>query len=189
MKIEGPNNIPAGLRSSVKVNVSDSQRKLLSRVQAWSLKPVDGPPIPASVTALPDKGGLDINLASASVRPGRYELTGMWDWDPMKIDGEVLVAPLAELENARLTPESQNRLQQGSGKQVVTLQGADFQFVEKAIVTRKDDKYASPAPAPFTLPRGARQGTQRLDGVADRHDEPEGWRLFSNAVAGGRQTA
>ena len=160
MKIEGPNNIPAGLRSSVKVNVSDSQRKLLTRVQAWSLKPVDGPPIPASVTALPDKGGLDINLASASVPPGRYELRGMWDWDPMKIDGEVLVAPLAELENARLTPESQNRLQQGSGKQVVTLQGADFQFVEKAIVTRKDDKYASPAPAPFTLPRGARQGTQ-----------------------------
>ena len=44
---------------------------------------------------------------------------------------------------------------------MVTLEGADFQFVEKAIVTRKDDKYASPAPAPFTLPRGARQGTQK----------------------------
>jgi hypothetical protein len=160
LKIEGPNNIPAGLRSSLKIDVNDSQRKLLSRVQRWSLKPVSGDVIPASVNAVPDQRALEINLATASVPPGRYELGGMWDWDPLKIDGEVLVSPLATLENARLTPESQNRLRQGSGKQLVTLEGADFQFVEKALVAPKNDKYVSPTPAQFTLPKGARQGSQ-----------------------------
>jgi hypothetical protein len=58
------------------------------------------------------------------------------------------------------TPESQNRLQQRSGKQIVTLTGADFQFVEKVAMVSKGDKYASPSAVPFSLPRGRGQGPQ-----------------------------
>jgi hypothetical protein len=161
VKIEGPNHLPEGLRSAVKVNVNDSQRKLLSRVRSWSLQPADGAPIPAPVTTLPDQRAIEINLATVSVAPGTYTLTGMWDWEPLKVEGELVVNPLGDFQNARLTPESQNRMRQHSGKQVITLEGADFQFVDKAFVVRKDDKYATPAPVPFTLPRGPHKGPQK----------------------------
>lgn len=160
LKIDGATHIPAGMRSVLKIDVGDKQWKLLGRVREWHLQPSNSGAIPVPVKALPDQHAVEINLSSAPVDPGKYTLAGMWDWDPLAIQGELSVNPLSTFESARLTPASQNRVRERSGKQLITLEGADFQFVEKAFVVRENDRYATPTPVPFSLPNGARRGIQ-----------------------------
>ena len=160
LKIGQPNHVPAGSRSIVKMNVSDSEAKLLGRVRGWNLQAPKAAGVPVIVNAMNDQRALEINLNSGSVPPGRYSLAGMWDWDPLKVDGELFVDPLGDFNNARLTSDSQYRLRPQIGKQLINLEGADFQFVDKALLLRKDDKYATPTPVPFSLPVGSRRGPQ-----------------------------
>jgi hypothetical protein len=161
-KIEEPNHVPIGLKSILNIRAPEGQWKLANRVREWKLKGDDGTAVPAQVIPILDQQRLELNLADVSVRPGRYTLSGLWDWDSFGLGGEIFVDELASFREARLTSESQNRLRQGSGKQVVNLTGGDFQFVEKAAIVKKDDKYATPAAVPFTLPKGPKRGSQDL---------------------------
>ncbi|MCL5746376.1 MAG: hypothetical protein M1541_21000, partial [Acidobacteria bacterium] len=63
-------------------------------------------------------------------------------------------------EHARLAPASQMRLLRHSGKQIVDLEGDDFEFVNKVEIVKKGDKYGKPASVPFSLPKGLRGGPQ-----------------------------
>jgi hypothetical protein len=168
LKIDPPNHLPAGLKSSLPVSAPEGQWKLTNRVREWALVDQSGVRTPVQVTASADQRRLEINLGGSPVRPGKYKLAGAWDWDSFHASGDVYVDPLSSFETARLTQDTQNRLQQHSGKQIVTVSGGDFQFVEKAVIVRKGDKYAAPAPVPFSLPRGPRQGPQdRLEMQVD----------------------
>lgn len=159
--IASPAHVPAGLRSPVKVQVAAESWKLLKGAREWAL--VGGPTSAAPVSVATNAPGheLEVDLSKAEVQPGTYSLTARWDWDNLKAAGEIEVHPLSTFANAQLAPESQARLQAGSGKQVVTMDGDDFQFVRKLGIVRKGDKYATPAEVPFSLPVGYAGGPQR----------------------------
>ncbi|MBC8167108.1 MAG: hypothetical protein H7Y20_14720 [Bryobacteraceae bacterium] len=158
--IEGPNHIPAGLRTPLKLSVSDAEWKLISRLRNWTLQPEAGPAIAVKIAPLAEQHGIDINLSEARLAPGKYRLTALWDWDPVQVQGDIFIDSLGVFSNARIAPESANRLQQHSGKQLVTLQGTDFQFLQKVELINVGDKYATPAPVPFSLPQGPGRGHQ-----------------------------
>jgi hypothetical protein len=160
LRIDGPNHIPVGLRTAVPVGADEGRWKLAARARDWALRGEDSKSVAVPVTVLPDQKSLELNLAGLSVPPGKYTLRALWDWQTFDIDGEVFVEPLGSFDHARLAPESQNRLRAGSGKQVVTMEDGDFQFLDKAEIVRKGDRYATPAVVPFTLPMGQRRGRQ-----------------------------
>ena len=160
--IQQPNHIPVALRTAVPVRVPAPKAKLVSRAREWSLQSVDDSTRSIPVTVIPtvDAHALDINLGEARIEPGRYRLTALWDWDRFEPLGDIWVHSLSSFGSVELTPESQIRLREHAGKQVVTLAGDDFQFVERVTLVRKGDKYASPVVVPFTLPQGQRKGPQ-----------------------------
>ena len=160
LRVEHPNHLPAGLKSPISISAPERTWKLAGRIREWSLVDEQGEATPVQVIPVADQPRLEINLVGNPVRPGKYTLRGSWDWDSFRAGGEIHVEELSKFESARLTPESHNRLQQYSGKQVVSLTGSDFQFVEKAAIVKKNDKYAAPAAVPFSLPQGRRNGPQ-----------------------------
>lgn len=160
VRIEGLSNIPRGLRTPVRVSMPDEDWKLVSRVRDWSLKTQDGKTRPVSVQPLPEARGLDIDLTRTDIPAAAYQLSGRWDWDEMTVSGDLFVRDLAAVEKAYPVAESQNRLRQRSGKQVIRLEGADFQFVEKVQLVARGDKYGRPVDVPFSLPMGVRAGPQ-----------------------------
>lgn len=160
LKIEQPNHVPAAVKSSLPVNAPEGQWKLVGRIRDWLLIGEDATKRSVEVIPAPDQQRLEINLSANPVPPGKYRLTGSWDWGVVDVSGELHVHELSSFETVRLTAESQKRLQEHSGKQVVTLFGDDFQFVEKAALVKKGDKYGAPASVPFSLPQGPRHGLQ-----------------------------
>ncbi|HYI97955.1 MAG TPA: hypothetical protein VEX68_30735 [Bryobacteraceae bacterium] len=160
LTVTPPNHVPAGLKSFVSMGVPEGQWKLAGRIRNWSLVSQTGSVTPVQVTPVTDQPRLEINLSGTSIGPGKYTLSGSWDWDSFRASGEIYVDELGKFGSARLTPTSQNRLQQHSGKQLIHLTGADFQFVEKAAIVKKDDKYVQPTSVPFSLPHGRRKGPQ-----------------------------
>jgi hypothetical protein len=160
LKIEEPNHLPQGMKTLVRLNVPDPQWKFVSRVRNWALQPENGDPVAVPVNAVADQRSIEVNVGASGTPEGKYKLVGLWDWDPVRADGDIFIEPLGEFSGARITPDSQNRMQEHSGKQLITLEGADFEFLNKAEIVRSGDKYASPAAVPFTLPLGPGRGPQ-----------------------------
>ncbi len=100
-----------------------------------------------------------MNLRDPNLKPGVWKLAGDWDWSSLSA-GEIDLRPLSHFDKARLTPDSQDRLTQASGKILVSLAGDDFEFVDKLSYKSKDDKFAEPSPLPFSLPKGPRAGPE-----------------------------
>src|SRR5258708_27808495 len=142
---------------------SDADWRVVDRVRNWALKPDDGKPIPIQVRKLGETKMLELDLGQA-VKPGRYSLVANWDWEHFQANGHVEVAPLSDFASARLGASAQDLLVAKTGKTPVTLEGSDFEFVTKVEIEKINDKFASPTPVPFVLPRGLRQGAQeRMD--------------------------
>src|SRR5262245_46399704 len=131
MRIEGANNLPRGLATPLPLTVPEGDWKLVSRVREWALKAPDGRVLTVGVHPLAERGHVQVDLLHTDVPAGEYKLSGRWDWDEFGVVGDLFVRDLASMEKVRPLPESQNRLRQHNGKQVVQLEGADFQFVEK----------------------------------------------------------
>jgi hypothetical protein len=161
MRIEGANNLPRGLKTPVLMNVPHDDWKNVSRVREWSLQASDGKNVPVGVYPLSDARTVEIDLSKTDVPAGQYRLTGRWDWDEFSVAGDLHVRELSTMEHVRPLPESQNRLRQHNGKQVVRFEGADFQFVHKIQLVASGDKYGRPVDVPFSLPAGLRSGPQR----------------------------
>lgn len=159
--IDSLNHIPVNLRSVVKVTAAANAWPLIGRARNWTLRSAANEATPVSVGAVADRQGLELDLSRADLKPGIYTLHGEWDWDPFSVKGDLYLHELPSFVNVKPRSESQNRLRQFSGKQVVTLAGADFEFVEKVTLQRQGDRYGAPAAVPFTLPLGPRRGPQQ----------------------------
>jgi hypothetical protein len=157
--IAEPNNIAVGVKTLLPLEIGESEAKLVSRAKDWALVAEDGKRTPIPV-AVPGPKQLELDLSRANVEPGKYRLAARWDWDEFTANGDIHVRPLAKFEKVRLTPASQNRLREHSGKQVVTVEGDDFEFVRKVSLVRKGDRYTPPTDLPFSLPAGHRRGPQ-----------------------------
>jgi len=154
--------LPEGMRSPLRLDSAEADWKHLDRARNWALQPENGKPIPIIVQKA-GAGVLDLDLGQA-VKPGKYTLVATWDWDHFRVNGQVDVKPLSDFASARLAAPSQDLLVSKTGKVPVTLEGSDFEFVTKVEIEKVNDKFSSPAPVPFVLPRGLRQGPQeRMD--------------------------
>ncbi len=160
-------SLPAGMKAPLPVEVpSDIDWKYLDRARKWTLEPIakSGKSFPVAVHQDADPKALQIDLTKSAVIPGKYRLTANWDWDSFAVSGEVNVAGLGAFEKARLAADSQDHLIAKSGRVVVSMEGADFQFVTKAELIKPGDKFFTPAAVPFAVPQGFREGTQpRMD--------------------------
>ncbi|WP_321474746.1 hypothetical protein [uncultured Paludibaculum sp.] len=157
--IKEANVLPPGVKSPLPVTAADDEWKFIDRARTWALEPETGLPIPVAVNKLNDPKQLEIQMPSG-LKPGKYQLSGRWDWDPFKLRGDIIVRDLANFQHAKLTASSQDLLVARTGKVPLTLVGADFEFVKKIEVEKVNDKFASPSTVPFVLPRGVRQGDQ-----------------------------
>jgi hypothetical protein len=117
--------------------------------------------LPAAVVVQAHGSALELDLTAVNAEPGEYILSARWDWETVPVAGSIRLHPFGDLKAARLTRESRGKLIEGSGTATVTLEGADFQFVEGVAVERADVRRAQPAEAHFTLPEGRRAGEQR----------------------------
>ncbi len=185
ISIEKANSLPAATKSPMPVTATDADWKVVDRARAWTVQPEGGKPIPIKVQKLGDTKMLELELGPA-VKPGKYTLMANWDWDSFPVKGHIEVRPLADFSPARLVPSSQDLLVAKTGKVPVTLEGSDFEFVTKVEIEKLNDEFASPAPVPFVLPKGLRQGPQeRMDIQVNTIDLDSGrYRLLISQVDG-----
>lgn len=163
LSIEPGNAVPPSLKSPVRLAASEPDWKIVSRARNWRLESPDGKSIPIEAQELGDSKLLELSLNPA-VHPGRYTLSATWDWDRFDIKGQLDVRPLSDFTKVQPASSSQDLLVAKTGKVPVTLEGADFEFVTKVQIEKLHDKFASPAPVPFVLPKGLRRGPQdRMD--------------------------
>ncbi|MEP6534823.1 MAG: hypothetical protein ABJF23_05875, partial [Bryobacteraceae bacterium] len=188
MTVDKLNSVAAGVKSTVQMAVADSEWKFTDRAHSWELQAEDGKQFPIHVQKLGDSKMLELDTGSA-VKPGTYRLIGRWDWDPFAVKGAIEVRPLSDLSTARLTSQSQDLLVARTGKVPLTLEGTDFEFVTKVNIQKLDDKFDTPSPIPFVLPRGLRKGPQdRMDIQVNTIDlDPGQYALFVSQVDGKAQ--
>jgi hypothetical protein len=163
ISIEKAYSLPTALKSALPATVPDQDWKFVDRARNWALLPESGKPIPIQVRKLGETKMLELDLGQA-VKPGTYSLVADWDWDHFQAKGHIEVKPLSDFAAAKLIPAAQDLLVAKTGKTPVTLEGSDFEFVTKVEIEKVNDKFGSPSPVPFVLPRGLRQGPQeRMD--------------------------
>lgn len=160
VRIENANFIPLHEKTPIPVEVPDYEWKYLQRARTWSLQDSTGKRVPVKVLKLGNQKSLEINLEKANIVPGAYRLSAYWDWAPFEAQGEVNVRPLSDFKNAKLEPQSQDKLISKTGKIPATVTGSDFQFTDKVEFKRVGDEFATAEPLRFILPKGLREGTQ-----------------------------
>jgi len=152
--------IPATQKTAIAVDVPEPGWKYLDRVRQWALVDSANKRTPIGVVKLGNQKSLELDLSKAVLAPGDYHLTGLWDWTPARVEGEVHVRPLSDFRQARLDAASQDRLLAGSGDQKVRVTGADFEFATKVELQKKNDEFATPETVRFILPKGHGKGPQ-----------------------------
>jgi len=155
--------LPAGLKSSLPVSASEMDWKYLDRARNWRLQPDAGQSIPVKAQVLANIKSLELDIAR-TVKPGSYHLKANWDWDEFAVSGFLEVKPLADFDSVKPTPATQDRLVANTGKVLLTLENADFEFVTRAEIKKLNDEFAAVSAVPFVLPKGLREGVQdRMD--------------------------
>ena len=172
--------LPLGWKSTIKIACANpSQLKNLPRVRDWELVSAGhSAEVPVTVKLGEPDDSLELDLSKTKLPEGQYRLVAKWDWDPMEVQGDINLRSFADFSHARLSPDSGDRLVEGTGLVRVQLTGADFEFVNKVALV-PSDKAAGPSPAsdllkddatlkaeglpkelPFTLPKGSSAGEQ-----------------------------
>ncbi len=161
VKIESADHLPLGVKAPLPVSMDDAGWKVVDRAHEWKLVADSGTTaFPAKVKSSADHKSLEIDLSSTKAPAGRYHLRAGWDWDTLNATGDVYLHAVSDFKTAHLTPGSQDSLIEHRGRTVVQLENADFEFVEKATVVQKDDKYNPPVAVPISLPKGKAEGVQ-----------------------------
>lgn len=162
LSLAEPLYLPVGLSSTIGLKpAEDKSFKLLQRARDWRLVATAGgaaTPVTVRVTAKPDL--IDLDLSKTKVKPGDYKLFGSWDWDPLEIAGTLHVQPFPDFSGVQLTAKSHDLLIEGSGSVPVTLTGADFEFLEKAALSKGSGDTSAAVETRFKLPLGRRAGPQ-----------------------------
>ncbi len=160
LTIAGPTHIPLGLASGIEVKAAEAATwKYLDRARNWQLVSSGGKGYMIPVTVAAGKG-LSLNLAKVALPAGAYKLKAAWDWDSFEVGGDVQAVPLAAFTEAKVSPASQDKLVTASGVVRATLEGADFEFVEKVALRKAGEERAAPKELVFNLPLGKRAGPQ-----------------------------
>jgi hypothetical protein len=161
--LEGDVHLPLGSKSAVplKVNAPAAIRNL-SLAREWQLTPVSGgeaTPVTAAFSGAPNS--IDLDLSKIKLSPGDYELTALWDWEKLRVQGTLHLHPYGDFSKARLAPGMRDRLVQGNGAVKLELIGTDFEFVEKAALEKGEARASNPPETHFSLPHGKRGGEQQ----------------------------
>jgi len=159
LSLATPAHLPIGAKSMVAVH-ADAGSKVVARLRDWQLTPVKGGAslrVPATVEK---DGELQLDLSKTKVAPGEYRLKALWDWDAVPVSGEVYLHPYGDLKLVKLAADSRARLVEGSGTVPLKLEGADFEFVEKAELEQTGPHAGKPVKVSLTLPHGKRGGDQ-----------------------------
>ncbi|HUP02361.1 MAG TPA: hypothetical protein VMU19_00135, partial [Bryobacteraceae bacterium] len=160
LTLTGPSYLPIGSASTLTLKAAkDSSVQQLAHAGDWRIVPVAGGSAAAVPVKLNAAGSLTLDLSQASLQPGDYKLTALWDWDDIALDGLLHLRKLPDFSHVQISPESRQKLIEGAGPVKVKLTGADFEFLEKAAVAKAAGR-ASSQPVKFTLPSGARAGDQ-----------------------------
>ncbi len=172
--------LPLGWKSTIKIACANpSQLKNLPRVRDWELVSAGhSAEVPVTVKLGEPDDSLELDLSKTKLPEGQYRLVAKWDWDPMEVQGDINLRPFADFSHVRLSPDSADRLVEGTGLVAVQLTGADFEFVNKVALV-PSDKAAGSGPASallkddaslkaeglpkelsFTVPKGSSTGEQ-----------------------------
>ncbi len=161
LTIPTPAHIPLGFTSQIEVKSADASIwKYLSRARNWEMVSAERKGYLVPVTVIQNKG-LVLDIAKVDMPAGAYTLKADWDWDGFEVNGEVQTTPLADFAQAKVSGPSADKLITGGGIVRATMEGADFQFVEKAALRKDGDDRTPPKDLPFTLPLGKRAGPQQ----------------------------
>jgi hypothetical protein len=181
-------NVPLGGKATLKVNCAKpADLKLLPRAREWELvSEHHHANVPVKVEVAPSADSLELDLAQAKLPAGEYQLAALWDWEPLKVAGNVEVRPRDDFSKVKVAQDSEDHLVEGSGPVRVQLTGADFEFVEKVAIIKAGDKQAKPRELTFTLPKGKAQGEQTsLETEVDTSAlEPDSYRLLMTQTTG-----
>ncbi len=155
-------HVPLDWKSEIKVtSKTRAQLRDLPRAREWKLVSDDhNSSIPVNVTVGSSADTMAIDLTKAKLAPGKYKLAALWDWTPFDVAGTVEVHKFADLSTAKVAPESEDNLVQGSGTVAVKLTGPDFEFVNNLSLVKAGDKNAVAKVLNFTLDKGKQGGEQ-----------------------------
>ena len=153
------NSLPIDLKSPLPLSASQADWKYLDRARNWMLQPDNGKPTPVKVQVLANIKSIELDIGK-TVKPGRYSLKANWDWDEFDVRDFFAVRPLPDFATVKPTPATQDHLVANTGKVLLTLQNADFEFVTKVEIKKLNDEFATAAPVPFVLSKGLREGLQ-----------------------------
>lgn len=160
LALAGEVHAPLGAASLVRVKGQGLAN--MERAREWLLAPAgEGEPLPVSVSVRAQQSALELDLRNVKATPGRYTLSARWDWDTVPISGDIRLHAFGDLKSASLSRASRGRLVEGNGTVTVTLEGPDFQFLEKVALEPAGVRDAQPVEARFKLPKGKRAGEQR----------------------------
>lgn len=108
---------------------------LMEKVRDWVMKPVgQGTEIPVRVSV--QGRALEVDPRNTKLTPGTYQLAGRWDFEQLKVAGNIDVYSVDTLTSAQPSSASADRLVAASGPILLELEGADFQFVKKVSIRR-----------------------------------------------------
>ncbi len=163
-------HVPIGMRDGVPLTLAKmSDWRLLDHVFDWTM--IGGgsqPPLHVDAEPVVDERALRIDLRKFAGAPGEYTIQGKWDWDTYKISGTVWLDRFDDLKQARLTPDSQDKLTAGAGPVDVDLTGCDFRFIERAALHRPE----SARQIPLDLPEHPTQNLRLEIDTDDLHVGP-----------------
>ncbi len=155
VSLDGAKDIAEGAPSTVRVRcATNSQLRLLPRVRDWRLVALQqSVSVPIKVTVGSSWDTLSLNLSKVKLPPGSYHLAALWDWKPLKVAGTLHVRAFSNFAGVKLTPDSRDRLVQGTGPVEIEMAGADFEFVNRVALVKCGDADASAQKLAYTIPK------------------------------------
>jgi hypothetical protein len=155
-------HVPLDWKSEIKVTCATRvQLRNLTRARDWRLVSDDHhTSVPVKVDVGSSADTLTLDLKKSALTPGKYKLAALWDWTPFDVTGTVEVHKFADLSTAKVTPESEDNLVQGSGTVAVKLTGPDFEFVHKLALVKAGSQNATAKDLSLNLDQGKQGGEQ-----------------------------
>lgn len=144
-------DLPIGMRVNLPLKLArPADWSYMHHAYDWTLIPESGtaPGLHITTRVMADQRALRLDLRKFVGAPGPYRIAGKWDWDPLTVNGTVILHRLGDLTATALTPESQDRLIAGSGYVHVDLRGADFLFVDRVWLHRPGSAQEIPVELP-----------------------------------------